>query len=74
VDPDGQGCSDFKTRRHFSGSATLKAKAAAQERESTFTYEITKAGLAKFAKRLTSKDKSSNNKVIHQFPSAIPNM
>ncbi|KAF8782328.1 hypothetical protein HNY73_012627 [Argiope bruennichi] len=36
-------------------------------------YEITKAGLAKFAKRLTSKDKSSN-KAIHQFPSTIPNI
>ncbi|CAL1274010.1 unnamed protein product [Larinioides sclopetarius] len=115
VDADGQGCSDFKTRRHFSGSAAVKAKAAAQERERLYLdpdfepaksplgsprasvtsvtsctstlstlsggkdsskqrYEITKAGLAKFAKRLTSKDKSSNNKVIHQFPSAIPNI
>ncbi|GFU42438.1 uncharacterized protein TNCV_4555701 [Trichonephila clavipes] len=104
VDPDGEGCSDFKTRRHFSGSATFKAKAAAQERERCYLdpdfepvksplgsprasvtsvtsgastlstqsggkdsskqrYEITKAGLAKFAKRLTSKDKSSNNKL-----------
>ncbi|GIY96580.1 uncharacterized protein CEXT_660561 [Caerostris extrusa] len=111
---DGQGCSDFKTRRHFSGSAAVKSKMAGQDREQCYLdpdfepgksslgsprasvtsvtscastlstqsggkdsskqrYEITKAGLAKFAKRLTSKDKSAN-KAIHQFPSAIPNI
>ncbi|KAG8179257.1 hypothetical protein JTE90_006156 [Oedothorax gibbosus] len=37
-------------------------------------YEISKAGLARFAKRLTSKDKSSHNKAFHQFPSTIPNI
>ncbi|XP_071036115.1 ankyrin repeat and fibronectin type-III domain-containing protein 1-like isoform X2 [Parasteatoda tepidariorum] len=37
-------------------------------------YEITKAGLARLAKRLTSKEKSSTNKTVQQFPSIIPNI
>ncbi|GBM89623.1 hypothetical protein AVEN_256037-1 [Araneus ventricosus] len=54
-------------------TSTLSTQSGGKD-SSKQRYEITKAGLAKFAKRLTSKDKSSNNKVIHQFPSAIPNI